>query len=115
MNEVLFNLYAITKDPSHLATARLFNHYVWSAPLAAGSDDLAGNHANTHIPEGIGNMVGYELTGNATDKAIAGEFFAAVTQNHSWATELAVTLAAVHCTAAQKVIGWRRCRISCTD
>ena len=86
MNEVLFNLYALTRDPMHLATGRLFNHYAWSAPLAAGVDDLGGNHANTHIPEVIGNAVGYEQTGNATDRAIAEEFFLAVTTNHSWVT-----------------------------
>lgn len=86
MNEVLFHLYALTKDPAHLATGRLFNHWTWSAPLAAGVDDLGGNHANTHIPEVLGNAVGYELTANATDRAIALEFFAAVTANHSWAT-----------------------------
>ena len=86
MNEVLFNLYAITNDPDHLASARFFNHWSWSAPLAAGNDDLGGNHANTHIPEVIGNARGYETTANLTDKAIAVEFFAAVTQNHSWVT-----------------------------
>jgi DUF1680 family protein len=86
MNEVMFNLYAATNDESYLKAGRIFNHFSWSAPLAAGHDDLEGNHANTHIPEIIGNMVGYELTGNATDKAISEEFFAAVTQNHSWAT-----------------------------
>ena len=86
MNEVLFNLYAVTGDVEHLQTGRLFNHWAWSAPLAAGVDNLGGNHANTHIPEVLGNAVGYELTGNATDRAITLQFFAAVTQNHSWAT-----------------------------
>ena len=86
MNEVLYNLYALTGDPTHLAAGRLFNHWSWSAPLAAGIDDLGGNHANTHIPEVIGNAVGYEQTGNATDRAIVEEFFRAVTTNHSWAT-----------------------------
>ena len=47
---------------------------------------LQNKKANTHIPEIIGNMVGYEMSGNITDKAISEEFFAAVTQNHSWAT-----------------------------
>ena len=51
MNEVLFNLYALTGDPAHLATARYFNHWAWTAPLAVGADDLDHQHANTHIPE----------------------------------------------------------------
>ena len=93
MNEVMFNLHARWGDAAYLEAGRAFNHFQFSAPLAAGLDDLdggygnhGGNHANTHIPEVIGNLVGYELTGNATDKAIGDEFFAAVTQNHSWAT-----------------------------
>ena len=79
-------MYALTGDADHLSTARLFNHFAWSAPLALGRDDLNGNHANTHIPEVVGNARGYELSGNATDRAIALEFFRAVTTNHSWAT-----------------------------
>lgn len=86
MNEVLFNLYALSGDPAHLTTGRLFNHWSWTAPLAAGHDNLDGNHANTHIPEVIGNAVGYELTANATDRAIATEFFTALMANHSWVT-----------------------------
>ena len=35
--------------------------------FAAGKDDLSGNHANTHIPEIIGNAVGHEVSGNETD------------------------------------------------
>jgi len=86
MNEVMFNLYNITGDEKYLSTGYAFNHWRWSAPLAAGQDDLAGNHANTHIPEVIGNARGYELTGNSTDRAVAITFFNAITANHSWAT-----------------------------
>jgi len=66
---------------------RLFNHWAWTAPLAAGLDDLAGNHANTHIPEIIGAQRGYEITGNTSQKAIATTFFAALRENHSWVTD----------------------------
>ena len=86
MNEVLFNLYAVTGDPEHLRTGRLFNHWSWSAPLANGIDAIGGQHANTHIPEVLGNAVAYELSENATDKAIALQFWEAVTRNHSWVT-----------------------------
>jgi DUF1680 family protein len=82
MNEALFNLYAITKDPKHLQAAYRFNHWQWTGPLAIGQDDLdgshgnaGGNHANTHIPEIIGSARGYELTGNITQHAIATNFF----------------------------------------
>eukprot|EP00756_Hemistasia_phaeocysticola_P014971 Hpha_TRINITY_DN15377_c2_g13::TRINITY_DN15377_c2_g13_i1::g.88518::m.88518/K09955/K09955; uncharacterized protein len=86
MNDVLFNLYTVTGEKTYLQTAYAFNHWDWSAPLAAGVDDLDGNHANTHIPEVIGNQRGYEITGNLTDRAVAVEFFAAVTKNHSFVT-----------------------------
>ena len=73
--------------------------------LAVGDDDLdgthgngGGNHANTHIPEIIGSARGYEVSGNATQKAITSNFFNILTAGagktmdpqrmggHSWAT-----------------------------
>ena len=89
MNDVLYNLYAHTGDPVHLSTARRFNGFVFTAPLAAGQDDLSKlpfPHANFHLPEIIGNARAYELTGNATDKMVVDTFFAALTTNHSYAT-----------------------------
>ena len=58
MNDVLYNLYAHTGDPMHLSTARRFNGHVFTAPLAAGQDDLSKlpfPHANFHLPEVVGN------------------------------------------------------------
>ena len=88
MNEVLFNMYVATGDGEAwlLHAARLFDHYSWSQPLAAGIDDLAYQHANTHIPEVIGNAAGYEVTGNETDRAIARFFLDVLRANHSFAT-----------------------------
>lgn len=93
MNEVMFNIYAITNTDAYKTTAFYFNHWQWTAPLAIGDDDIdashgnvGGNHANTHIPEIIGSARGYELTGNTTQKAIVENFFEIVTTNHSWAT-----------------------------
>jgi len=86
MNDALFNLYAITNDQDMLTAAYYFNHWSWSSPLAAGVDDLAGNHANTHIPEIIGDGNGYRLTGNTTKEAILVNFFSIVNSSHSFAT-----------------------------
>ena len=89
MNDVLFNLYSITGDPLHLATARRFNSFIFSTPLAAGIDDLADQpfpHANFHLPEVVGNARAYALSSNATDRAIASTFFSALVSNHSYAT-----------------------------
>lgn len=86
MNDALFRLYALTGDGTWQTVAYYFNHWSWTAPLAAGVDDLPGNHANTHIPEVIGDALGYELTGNATKSAIVTTFFAAQTQHHAFST-----------------------------
>lgn len=76
-------------DPAHLAAARRFNGWVFSAPLAEGHDDLGElpfPHANFHLPEIVGFARAFEVTGNETDAAIARNFFAALTQNHSFCT-----------------------------
>ena len=89
MNDVLLELYETTGDPSHLRTARAFNGFVFTAPLAAGRDDLAVlpfPHANFHLPEVVGNARAYELTGNGTDAAIVDAFLGALLANHSYAT-----------------------------
>jgi DUF1680 family protein len=89
MNDVLFNLYSVTGDPAHLAAGRRFNAFVFTAPLAMGTDDIADQpfpHANFHLPEAVGNARAYALTSNETDRDIASTFFNALTANHSYAT-----------------------------
>lgn len=93
MNEVLYNLYVAAPGADDdeandwlITAARLFDHFSWSQPLASGVDDLAYNHANTHIPEVIGNAAGFEVTGNDTDRRIARFFLDVLRANHSFAT-----------------------------
>lgn len=86
MNDALFNLFRITGDADHAATAELFNHWVWTAPLAAGQDNLGGFHANTHIPEVVGDLNGYALTANDTKLAIGSTFFRVLQESHAYAT-----------------------------
>ena len=86
MNEVLYNLYALTKDINHFKTGAYFNHWSWSAPLAANQDDLTNMHANTHIPEITGEAVGYELTGNETQFNITINFFNILNSTRTFAT-----------------------------
>jgi len=83
---VMYSIYAITQKQSHLDMANLFDHYTWTRPLAAGVDDLNGNHANTHIPEIIGNQRGYEVASNTTQQNISTFFYETVTHHHSWVT-----------------------------
>jgi DUF1680 family protein len=49
MNEVLQNLYAVTKDPKHLELARLFDRDWFFKPLFQNKDILSGLHSNTHV------------------------------------------------------------------
>ena len=65
MNDVLYSLYAVTGDDSHLRLAKLFDKPCFTAPLAAGDDPLSGLHANTHLPLVMGAAARYEATGEA--------------------------------------------------
>jgi uncharacterized protein len=49
--EALYDFYAETRRPRHLALARRFEHRSVLDPLARGEDKLAGLHANTTIPK----------------------------------------------------------------
>lgn len=75
MNEVLANLYGVTGNPEHLKLARAFNHEEIFAPLAAGTDQLDGKHANTQIPKIVGAAREFELTGEPAFGAIASNFW----------------------------------------
>ena len=89
MNDVLYHLYAHTRDPEHLRVGRLFNAWVFSEPLARGVDDLATQpfpHANFHLPEIVGFARAYELSNNSTDLKVASNFFDALFTNHTYAT-----------------------------
>lgn len=64
MEEALLNVYAVTRDPRHLALARRFEHRKVMDPLARGLDPLHHLHANTQIPKFVGAARAWELTGN---------------------------------------------------
>lgn len=86
MNDALNNLFRLTGDARYLATASAFNHWAWTAPLAANVDMLQNFHANTHIPEIIGDLNGWSLSSNETQRAIVDNFLDILLANHSWAT-----------------------------
>ncbi len=85
MNEVMYNLYAVTGNPEHKKLAECFYHNSIMDPLAAGQDRLSGLHANTQIPKITGAARGYELTGDGTLKTIAEFFWKTVTDYHTYA------------------------------
>ncbi|HEX4964800.1 MAG TPA: beta-L-arabinofuranosidase domain-containing protein [Thermoanaerobaculia bacterium] len=86
MNEVLYNLSAVTGDEGHRELAHHFDHERIFAPLAAGRDELKGLHANTTIPKIIGAARRYELTGEMRYRQIAEYFWREVTGRRAYCT-----------------------------
>lgn len=86
MNEVLYNLYAVTGVQDYAETAHRFDHERLFGPLAEGRDELKGLHVNTQIPKIIGAARRYELTGDARYRRIAEFFWTQVTQHRAYAT-----------------------------
>jgi hypothetical protein len=85
MNEVMFNLYAVTGQKKYLDAGYRFEHKRFFNPLAAHEDKLAGLHSNTNIPKVIGAARGYELTGDERYKEIAEFFWRTVVDHHTFA------------------------------
>lgn len=86
MNEVMYNLYAVTGKPEYLALGKRFDDQAFFAPLAARQDDLPRHHANTNIPKIIGAARAYELTGETRYHDIADYFWQEVVTEHAYAT-----------------------------
>ena len=86
MMEVGYNLYAITGNEYDKKLAELFCHDTVLDPLAQGEDKLNKLHANTQIPKIIGEVRGYELTGDEKQKNIAAFFWQTVIDHHTYAT-----------------------------
>ncbi|CAI5944861.1 unnamed protein product [Closterium sp. NIES-64] len=84
MNDLLYRLYAITRDPHHLELAHLFDKPCFLGPLAVGADDLPGLHANTHIPIAIGAQMRYEATGDSLYRHLSHHFLSLVNTSHSF-------------------------------
>ncbi len=84
MSDVLARLSAVTRDPRHLDTAKIFNRPWFVEPLAQGEDRLGGLHANTHIAQAIGLASCANLTGDPQLAKAAENFWRLVTQKHSF-------------------------------
>jgi DUF1680 family protein len=84
MNESLADVYALTREPRHLALAERFCHRGFLDPLAAGEDHLAGEHANANIPKVLGAARLYELTGEPRYRRMAEFFWSTVVRDHTY-------------------------------
>ncbi len=86
MNEVCFNLYAVTGEPRFRDLGFRFEHKKFFDPLAAGEDKLSGHHSNTNIPKAIGAARGYEVSNDARYRTIAENFWHEVAEHHAYCT-----------------------------
>lgn len=86
MNEILFNLSAVTGNREYFFIGQRFEKPAFFDPLAGHRDELKGLHVNTHIPEVIGAARRYELTGDPYYHEIAKYFWDEVTEERSFAT-----------------------------
>ncbi len=85
INEALANLYAITRNPAHLALARRFCHGKVMAPLSRNEDTLDWLHANTQVPKFTGFARIYEFTGEPEYRDAARNFWRYVVRERSYA------------------------------
>jgi uncharacterized protein len=86
MNEVLYNLSAVTGTAWYADLAHRFDHERIFGPLAAGRDELKGLHVNTTIPKIIGAARRYELTGEPRYHDVASYFWHEVTTRRAYCT-----------------------------
>ena len=84
MNEVLHNLYAVSKDPAHLKLAEIFDRKWFSQPLADGKDILSGLHSNTHIVLVNGYARRFENTGEDAYHDAAVHFWDMLVNHHCY-------------------------------
>jgi DUF1680 family protein len=86
MNELLYNLAAVTGNDEWSALAHRFDHERIFGPLALGRDELKGLHVNTTVPKIIGAARRYELTGDERYRRIAEYFWHEVISQRAYAT-----------------------------
>lgn len=85
MNDVLHQLYAVSKNTEHLKLAQLFDRNWFKNPLVNGVDILAGLHSNTHIVLVNGFAQRYENTKELEFKKATENFWEILTHHHCYA------------------------------
>lgn len=87
MNEVAYNLYALTMQPTHAQLAAFFSPDNFFSPLATGtSDPLDGLHANQHLPIIVGAARGSEVIENSTLATISLNFDCLLRDRYTYTT-----------------------------
>ena len=86
MNEVLYNLAAVTGDDRWAERATASPRRCFFTPLAMRRDELKGLHMNTHVPQVIGATRRYELSSDYRFADVARFFFETVSESRTYAT-----------------------------
>lgn len=86
MNVVMAQLAKLTGREEFLQCAKLFDNDKLYQPLMNHQDQLNGMHANQHIPQILGAVEIYKLSGNLKYLEMARAFWTTVTENRSYAT-----------------------------
>ncbi len=84
MNEVLFKLYKVSKNPKHLALAKIFSRDWFLNPLVENEDILSGLHSNTHIVLVNGFAEGYEATNDEKYHDAVVNFWNMLLHDHAY-------------------------------
>ena len=86
MQEVLYNIAALTGDNRWAKVADRFTKKLVFNPLASANDQLTGIHMNTHVPQMIGAARRYELSGDYRFHDVAHFFWHTVADHRTYAT-----------------------------
>jgi uncharacterized protein len=84
MNEVLHNLYSVSKDSRHLRLAEIFDRKWFYQPLVENIDILSGLHSNTHIVLVNGYARRFENTGETDFQKAVTNFWEMLLNHHAY-------------------------------
>jgi len=86
MNEVLYNLAAISNENKFVTVGDRFTKKRFFNPLALRQDELRGLHANTHIPQVIGAARRYEISSDGRFSVVANYCWDEISEARTYAT-----------------------------
>jgi hypothetical protein len=86
MNEVLYNLAALSNDARFARAGDRFTRKRFFNPLALRRDELRGLHVNTHIPQVVGAARRYEISGDQRFRDVAEYFWQTVSGTRTYGT-----------------------------
>jgi DUF1680 family protein len=86
MNDVLYQLAAVTKDDRWARTGDRFTKKIFFTPLAMRRDELFQLHVNTHVPQVIGAAQRYEISSDHRFGDVSSFFWETVAEGRSYVT-----------------------------